>query len=302
MNTTRALRAAAAGLLAMVLSSSAAVAASAGEKDDPMPVQCALTDQIVYPDDGGAPEFKPLAALACPAPESLFAVCAPAEGNWLQFKQADAFVAHAALPGADAPVVMEASTPAPGVWALGQKPLVLSLWSPADKGVSSDFGIDAKTVSALCPPLVAKDKPAPDITLELAWKARAAGDGQGDAPAPVVIARSALALETSSAAAPPQPKAPPKIAPPTASEVKDTVRNEWPNRYPDYPYLDGYITDDPVCTQPNGDTFVFSMNVTIQDPDGNQLICDLKSVKVRKMETGGLIVMDLSLDLLQSCQ
>jgi hypothetical protein len=117
-----------------------------------------------------------------------------------------------------------------------------------------------------------------------------------------VIARSALALESSSAAAPPQPKAPPKIAPPTASEVKDTVRNEWPNRYPDYTYLDGYITDDPVCTQPNGDTFVFSMNVTIQDPDGNQLICDLKSVKVRKMETGGLIVMDLSLDLLQSCQ
>ena len=285
-----------------------AYAASPDDNQGGASAQCFFTSAPgAWGEDPAKPGFPTLDAVACRGPESLYVVCRPATGGWMQFKQAQRFRLEIYFPGADVPRVRE--LPAVDVWKNSDAPLMATLWKPGDKDLAGEFGIDKKQVENLCPPqLEDKEQAPPAIAFTMAWGRSVeqapdsdAGDSKNEAVMEYKqIVSSALHVDPALAAAPPEFKA---VPPPDANAVKDAVRIEWPNRYPDFTYLDGVISDaSKTAGGPDANIYTYAMNVTLQDQDGNQLSCNVNDIHVRCSGTGSLQIVDLPFDLIQNCR
>jgi hypothetical protein len=259
--------------------------------------------------DWGKEQAKPalpvLNSIACRGPEELYVVCRPMVGDWMQYKQAETFRLQVSLPGEEAPRTSEIAPPQ--VWKLKDAPMVATLWKTGGKGLAGDFGITQKQVDNLCAPRAEGDDGEPQTVVFSLAAGRTmeqkqedgADDSQGK-PGMVYqqIGYNTLDLNDGNAA----PKAPPAVTPPNPDAVRDAVRNEWPSRYPDYEFIDGLISETPSAHQPGQQLFAYSMSVTLRDPDGQDIMCTLDRIMARKLDTGALIIQDLSLDIMQNCK
>lgn len=255
--------------------------------------------------DQARPALPVLNSIACRGPEELFVVCRPVAGDWMQYKQAETFRIQVSLPGEDAPRTSDITPP--NVWKLKDAPLAATLWKPGGKDLAGDFGITSKQVDNLCAPRSEGDDAEPQTiiftlsagrTMEL--KPQDGDPEPQDEPGMVYQQIGYNTLDLNDAQAAP-PKAPP-VTPPSPDAVRDAVRNEWPNRYPDYQFIEGFISENPSAHEPGQQLFAYSMSVTLQDPEGQDVMCTLDRIMARKLDTGALIIQDLSFDIAQNCK
>ena len=256
-------------------------------------------------DDPASPAFDTLEAAQCADLESLYVLCRPAGGDWMQYKQAEQFRVEVILPGENASRVSQVA--APQVWMLKSKPLKLVLWKPGEDGLDGDVGIDTDAVEAMCrahDEEAAEEKPGLRMALALgrAPDATAADEDGGEGGSMVYehIAHTRLALDAGRAPAmQKKPAAPPP--PPNADAVKDALRMAWPNRYPSYEFLYGDVFENPSGHDPANSVFSYDLSFTVRDIQGRELNCSLEGIMVRRQETGPLIVEELYFDEIQHC-
>lgn len=292
-----------AALLFLLAPAHPARAASPDDSQVAAPAHCVFTSAPgAWGKDPAKPEFPALDAVPCKGPDALYVVCRPASGGWMQFKQAQRFRMETYLPGSDEPLARE--LPAGEVWKQNDAPLAATLWKSGGKDLTGEFGIDKKQIENLCPEQSGdEDEAPPAIVFTMAWGRSVNREGAAGEEAVMEyepLGSWTLKVDPGLAAPPPQVKVAP---PPDTNAVRDAVRNEWPSRYPDFTYLDGLISDSPKTTGgAGGDVFTYAMNVTLQDQEGNQLTCNVRDIRVRRMETGSLQIVDLPFDLIQNCR